>query len=200
MFQRDRVLAVILFVVVAGCDRTPKIARAQYDPEKSANEAMAIYDADKNGKIDATEMKKSPALVHGLANIDSDRDQCIDETELKTALEAYRSSNVWLRDLSVEVVRKGKPVEGVEVSLIPEMFLTGRIKPAVGITDAKGRAELKTEGQPYPGVQLGLFRGVLSRKDAAGKETLPAKFNVETTLGWEIRPDNRVALTIDLDR
>jgi hypothetical protein len=39
-----------------------------------------------------------------------------------------------------------------------------------------------------PGVPYGFYRIQVSRKDAEGKETIPARYNSETTLGQEVGP------------
>ena len=40
-----------------------------------------------------------------------------------------------------------------------------------------------------PGVQCGWFRIEISKKDASGKEMIPAAYNTESTLGAEIALD-----------
>ena len=42
-----------------------------------------------------------------------------------------------------------------------------------------------------PGLPCGLYRITVSKKGADGKETLPTKFNTETTLGREVSADPR---------
>ena len=59
-------------------------------------------------------------------------------------------------------------------------------KAAVGTTNEGGAFEPITEGVPIPGVQPGVFRIEVSKKDPSGAETIPAKYNTETTLGVEV--------------
>jgi hypothetical protein len=74
--------------------------------------------------------------------------------------------------------------------LEPEKFLGSGVKPASGVTDRDGSAALKAEGQDLPGVQFGFYRVRISKKDGQGRETLPARYNTQTTLGCEIAPDD----------
>jgi len=57
-----------------------------------------------------------------------------------------------------------------------------------GVTDAHGFAFPEGQNAKYPGIYLGLYRVEISKKED-GRETIPAKFNSETTLAIEAAPD-----------
>src|SRR5262249_28677062 len=103
----------------------------------------------------------------------------------------YQSSTVAQRSLGCQVLYDGNPLAGAQVTFVPEKFLGPAVKQASGKTDANGQAAIQIEGGADPGVHLGYYRVEVSRKDAAGKETLPARYNTQTTLGQEVAPDDR---------
>jgi hypothetical protein len=195
-----RFVGVVVLVTgafaLSGCGDS--LPRANFQSAKNAADAIAKYDANKDGKLDGAELKKCPSLLHSLAEIDTNNDKAIDVDELTQRIETYHSTA--LRGFVVRVARGQNPVPGVTVTFEPESFLTGTIKPASGVSDSNGYAEMKIEGELYPGAQPGLYRTIVSKKDSAGKETLPARFNTDSTLGWEVGPSNRLNVVIDLDR
>jgi hypothetical protein len=86
------------------------------------------------------------------------------------------------------VLLNGAPLADATVTLVPEGFLGGDFKPAEGTSDNTGFVPLKTEGQPVPGCAWGFFKVKVSKKDGAGKETIPARYNTDTILGCEVPP------------
>jgi len=89
------------------------------------------------------------------------------------------------------VLLDGQPLEGATVTFVPEKFLGPGIKPASGVSDAEGHVRLRTEGQDLPGVQCGIFRVVVSKKDSADQETIPGRYNTHTELGEEVGVSKR---------
>jgi hypothetical protein len=92
--------------------------------------------------------------------------------------------------LSLQVLLDGKPLSEAEITLVPETFMGSAVKSAKSMTDAGGACTCRIEGSQYPGIHPGIFRIMISKKDASGKEIVPAKFNTETTLGIEARQGN----------
>ncbi len=66
------------------------------------------------------------------------------------------------------------------------------VKQAQGTTSAAGSAELRLEGAERSGVHPGVYRSEVSKKDAAGQETIPSKYDTSTTLGTEVGMGSRV--------
>jgi hypothetical protein len=191
----------MISISLTGCGGAPApLAPIDFTPERHAAEAMAMYDANKDGKLDAAELKKCPALASALLEIDKNGDKCIDAAELTERFESFVRGGVSLSGVSPKIVRSGRPAAGVTVTLEPEKFMGGVIKSATGVSSPEGDAPVQTEGQSLPGAGIGYYQVILSQKDAAGKELLPAKFNSATTLGCEIAPGRRSSLVFDLDR
>jgi hypothetical protein len=87
------------------------------------------------------------------------------------------------------------------VTVVPEKFMAPGVRPARGVTSAGGSCEFQIEGKEYPGLHPGIFRIEVSKKDAGGRETVPAKYNTQTTLGIEAgrgNPDLFHGLVIQL--
>jgi hypothetical protein len=89
-------------------------------------------------------------------------------------------------------------LEGATVTLIPEKFLGDAVKPASGVTDGLGVANLATAGAEVPGVACGMYRVEVSKKNAVGRETIPTRYNQETILGVEVGPDRQGILRLAL--
>jgi hypothetical protein len=89
----------------------------------------------------------------------------------------------------------GRPLEGAEVTFEPAPFLGDNIKAAVDVTSPAGFAQPSIPADQRPtkdtpaGFQLGLYRVRVSKK-VNGQETIPAKYNTETTLGQQIATDD----------
>ena len=160
--------------------------------------ALAEYDANQDGFLDAQELEASPGLKSCLARYDTDKDGRLSRAELETSLAAFDQAQVGLLDTPFTVTLDGRPLEGAGVVFEPEPFLADVIKPARGTTDAGGVARMKTEGAPLPGCNLGIYRVRISKPDAGGRETLPARYNARTQLGIELGPDAKGPCAFDL--
>lgn len=182
------VLLLALLAVQVGCLGRPKrIYPPSIDAEDAAAEAMAAYDANKDGKIAGEELDKCASLKAGLAEIDKNSDGAITEEEIAGRIRVWQETKIGRTSFTCSVRRNGTPLADAEVKLVPEKFLGGDVIPATGKTDKRGSAMLSvptTGRQDYPGVQLGFYRVEITK----GSE-VPAKYNAETTLGVEVGPD-----------
>ena len=88
-------LAGMIALSFAGCGGGGTVPTATYSPDNVAAEAMKMYDANKDGKLDAGELKKCPGLADSLAEIDTNNDKCIDTAEI--AARNARCGNCSLR-------------------------------------------------------------------------------------------------------
>jgi hypothetical protein len=185
----------------AGCSGTPPaVTPPSFSARQATEAAMAEYDTNKDGFLDAQELQRCPALAHGLKNIDKNGDKKISAEELKERLESFAASDVGLVGIPCSVLLDGTPLGGATVTLRPEKFMGEAFKPATGVSDERGHVILKTEGQSVPGTRWGYFRIEVSKQDASGKEMLPARYNTATTLGQEIGVQRREAIAIRVTR
>lgn len=198
-----RLFAAGCLLFVCGCWGPTPIPQTGYSPDQITSAAMARCDANKDGKLDSTELKQCPSIAFALAEIDTNNDRAVSADELRARVVEYIESKIFLsQGPEVRVVRGSKGVANVTVSLVPEDFMGDSFRTVTGTTVDYGTAQLKAEGQAYPGAQLGFYKVMLSLKDSSGKETLPARFNSATNYGVEVGPlgKNRMSLSIDLDK
>ncbi len=174
---------------IAGCRRGPaRVLPPKISPSSAANAAMAKYDTNKDGYLDAKELEKAPALRSALKEIDANGDGKISADEIAARIAQWQATGVGLTTLTARVTLDGQPLEDATVTLVPEEFLGSEMQKAVGKTNKGGAAGMSIEHPPAPqyrGVQQGLYRVEIS-KIVNGKETIPSKYNAETTLGVEV--------------
>jgi hypothetical protein len=186
----------LVTLLIGACNYGPAaIKPPSIDPDGSAEQAMEMYDANGDGRIAADELEKAPGLKAALKRMDSNADQAVDADEIASRIRIWQGTRLGVLPLGLTVIFDGRALEGATVTLEPESFLGSDIKASIATTDEFGGSgpSVPKEQRPDPertpsGVQLGLYRVKIS-KVVGGKELIPSKFNVNTTLGQEIAPD-----------
>ena len=152
---------------------------------------MELYDTDGDGSIDATELEAAPALRAAMRQLDTNGNGSVDAAELAARIEAWEESKIGLAPVQCSVKLDGRPLIGAEVVYETEPYLADAIPTAIGKTNKFGRAKMsipkdqRPTADTPPGVRFGLYKVRISvLKD--GKETIPARYNSDTTLGQEI--------------
>ena len=186
----------LVALLAPGC--AARVEAPPLGPKAAGARALADYDRNKDGFLDARELEQCPGLKSRLARLDKDRDGRLSPGEIENLLEGYRDSGIGLMEVVCRVTLGGKPLAGAEVDLAPEPFRGDGVKPARGTTDERGRARPQVEGAPLRGCHLGAYRVRISKKDARGRETLPARYNVQTQLGIEVGPGMEGGYTFHL--
>ena len=191
MFLRGMIGFVLAASVLmdAGCSRRlSRVYPPSIDASSAAAKAVEMYDADGNGAMSGAELDKCPGLKAALAKIDGSGQGKITAEKIAARIKQWQETGIGRMQLFCTVLRNGKPLAGAEVKFVPEKFLGDEIKTASGKTNSRGRAALSvatsSRADP-PGVALGLYRVEISK---AG-ESIPAKYNSETTLGQEVAVD-----------
>jgi hypothetical protein len=180
-----------LFSLVGCGGSTIHIDQPSLNPASAALQAMSACDANKNSNLDGEELNKLPSVLAALARIDKNNDKTVSEAELKERLSSYVSAANATMQVSLAFYLDGNPLEGAQVTLVPEAFLEASHKRITGTTDSSGGLMPTQEGLAVSGVYTGLYRVEISWKDASsGQERLPARYNTATTLGVEIALDN----------
>ncbi len=182
----------------AGCFGPPRIKGPDLDPKASAAQAMELYDTDKDGLIAGAELDACPAFKRGLeeipnsggqkrSDIDSDGDGALSEAEIADRIQYFVDSKLGvMKGLGCRFTYKGRPLAGATITFEPEPFMADYIEPAVGETDVAGACSLNRQNNPLGGITVGFYKIIVSRPNRSGKETMPEKYNTETTLGQEI--------------
>jgi hypothetical protein len=186
-------LAGSLLAQLVGCsvNEPARIAVPDLSPSQAAKAAIAEFDSNGDGFLDEKELEKCPGLKKCWKDWDTNNDGRLSEDEIAAALQRYRDNKLGLVMVRCRVLLDGQPLEGATVTFVPEKFLGPGIKPASGVSDADGHVRLRTEGQDLPGVQCGIFRVVVSKKDSADQETISSRYNANTELGEEVGGEKR---------
>jgi hypothetical protein len=193
-------LCLVLLVgwaVTAGC--SPKggaIRLPNYSPAEAAAQAIAQYDKNGDGVLDAKELEQSPALKSAFKALDKNKDGKVSADELADRLTVIRERQGIL-NVGALVTQNDSPLSGATVALVPEKFMGPSVKPGTGVTDAGGNVVFQVEGLDVRGVAWGFYRIEVSKKKG-DQETIPRRYNSETILGVEIGPDLRQPVAIKL--
>lgn len=171
------------------CSSAPtRLAAPSFNSGAAGVAAVAAYDKNSNGKIELVEM--SPALKVCVKDKSSgnphdvDGDGALNAAEITARIDSYLQDRIGLTIAPCVITLDKNPLSGATVTFVPEPFLADTIQPASGTTDSAGMVVPKVEGKT--GLLPGLYKIEISKKDASGKETLPAKYNTQTELGREI--------------
>jgi hypothetical protein len=192
-------LALAGILQTAGCvppDRR-RVNPPALSPAEAAKQAMTNYDTNKDGFLDAAELEKSPPLKAALERIDANKDGKLSAEEIESRLRTYRDNNIGMMATTARIFLDTVPLEGAKVTLVPEPFLGSAFKRATGVTNDNGYVAFQTDGESVEGVACGLYRLEVSKNDG-GKEIIPARYNVQTTLGFELAQDKRQGLVFYL--
>lgn len=178
-------LGIGIFVAFSGCNsEPPPVEVPKWDPPLQAARGIELYDKNSDGKIDSSEM--SPGLKAALDGIDTDNDGSISEPELTARIQAFADTELGLIGVQGLVSYGGRKVPDAKVTFEPESFLADAISPATGTVGADGYYSMQTEGQDIDAVQPGIYTVRITKPDASGGETLPARFNSKSELGTEV--------------
>jgi hypothetical protein len=190
MGVRGWLLVLVLISSAAGCG-SRRIAIPSLDPSAMTSRALTDYDTNRDGFLDAKELERCPGLKSALPGIDKNKDGRLSREELLAYFTSLAEIRAGLQRTTCRVLLDGEPLSGATVTAEPEAFMGGAAKPAQGVTDNTGQAELTVEGGVLPGCNLGIYRLRISKTDPQGQETLPPQYNKQTQLGLEVSQNVR---------
>lgn len=196
MIARASLSLSVIVMLAVGCSRPVEIPAI--DPTAVTSRALDEYDHNKDGFLDASELERCPGLKAALPSADKDRDGRFSRDELHEYFSQLAQSKTGLQQVLCRVTLDKKPLAGATITLEPEAFMGGKVKPAKGTTDDRGEARFQIEGAPQPGCNLGVYR-VRITKAVNGTETLAERYNTRTQLGIEVSPSMRGRTVFSLD-
>jgi hypothetical protein len=170
----------------SGCASGPKtLPAAKYNPSAMADAVLREYDRDGSGSLEGAELDACPGLKAALAGIDTNRDGSLSRDELVARFGAYQAAGTV--SVPITVTLDGNPLADATLTFTPESCMDPSVKAATARTDETGAvASYEATGTGYAGLHAGLYRVAISKPDEAGNETLPARYNAQTTLGCEV--------------
>jgi hypothetical protein len=202
---------VLVAMLAAGCSTRPAVEAPSFSPDEVAQRAIAQYDKNGDGALDATEVEQCPGLQNLLKELDRGKDEDgkplsgthrqgkLTADEIAKRLEDFQATHIGRLGISCRVKLDGDPLVGATVTLVPEAFLGESFKRAGGVSDDRGYVRFQIEGQEGSGVACGYYRIEVSKLDNNSQETLPARYNKRTMLGREVSPLARVGMMINLN-
>ncbi len=188
-------LASLLLAFTASCQRGPApVKQPSINASSAGKLAMEQYDTNQDGKVAGDELEKAPSLKAALKRLDTDGDGGVSADEVAARVNAWKEMKTAMTGVPCKVTLDGQPVVGATVTLEPESFLGDEVKTASATTNTFGMAgpAIPKEQRPDPtlpgGANFGFYKVRIS-KVVNGRETIPARYNTETTLGLEVAYD-----------
>ncbi|NOY41060.1 MAG: hypothetical protein GXP26_04370 [Planctomycetes bacterium] len=184
-------ISIAWLLVLNGCSgQAKRILPPEINAKEAGATAISSHDTDGDKILSGKELLEVPSLKSGMRDLDKNDDGGLSADEISQEIEAWKAAKVGLVLPGCQVTLDGRPLEGATVTLMPEPFLGENVKSASGVTDTMGRvvlaiAEEHRMDPSATGVQCGYFQVRIS-KQQDGKETLPARYNVNTTLGCKV--------------
>lgn len=179
----------VVLAFFAGCSsRAPE--KPKLTPEESGAQAIKEYDSDANGSISKVEAEAAPGLLAAFDKVDADGNGELTAEEIATRIVYYQTATSWVINGTCKVTYRRQPLPGAKVVFEPESFLGPSFHPCSGVTNERGEAFITRDApDSVPGIYLGFYRVRITKEKKNGSELLPAKYNEETTLGFEANND-----------
>jgi len=185
-----------LIAAISGCGGgAVRIKPPSINANSAAAKAMELYDTNGDGALGSVELEQSPGLNAAMETVDTDSDGRISESEIADRIRAWQATKAGICVVNCFITLDKTPLEGATIIFEPEGFLEDQLCTAVAYTDSSGAfsPSIPKKDRPSPeipfGIQLGFFKIRVS-KEVHGKETIPAIYNTETTLGQQIANDD----------
>ena len=196
---RGRALGLVAVCLLAAAACQPsggsRVDPPSVDWEGAAEVAIKNYDKDGDGSLTETELTACPGLLVVMDQYDTTGDKQLSAEEISARLEEKYSRSAGLTTIQCRVTLDGRPLSGATVRYVPEAFLESVVKAAEGVTDQYGLASVAIPDEQLPDDQRGLGAlqmGVYRVEITHPSQSIPAKYNAQTTLGYELHPgDNR---------
>jgi len=192
---------VSLLLTMPACNSGPSHIRPpSVSASGAADEAMELYDADADGFLAGPELDKVPGLKAAMDTLDADSDGKVSGDEIAARIEACQASGIGVALVLCTVKMDGQPLAGATVTFEPESFLGDAVLAGDGVTEITGMVKPRIPKEKRPvsdmpgGLQPGFYRIKVS-KQVNGKETVPAMYNTESTLGQQIAVDDPAVTT-----
>jgi hypothetical protein len=184
------VLMLVALTLQIGCSGAPgRVPTPAVDAEDATQQAIELYDRDRDGRLNGQELKACPPLVDATSVYDTNNDGILSQVELIAGIGSWESRGVGATVLPFTLRFEGRPLEGATVKLVPVPFLADVIAPASGVSDQAGTGTLAIDSDKRPPnvpanlpvVQPGLYLVEITHPTIS----IPEVYNKASTLGLE---------------
>jgi len=152
--------------------------------------ALELYDANGDGALDGDELRRCPGIRSMLSVYDQDSNGRVDRAEVAQRLGQLFKNRVGATQLRTRVTYHGRPLKDAAVLFEPEPYLGDEVQTARGKTNAHGSAQMGIGQEKLPKnlrhmmlVHYGTYKVRITHPTIK----LPAKYNSDTTLGYETK-------------
>jgi hypothetical protein len=191
-------------LLAVGCSRGPaRVEAPAVDPVSAADQAIELYDANKDQALSEEELNRCPGINTMLSLYDQDGNRRIDRQEIARRIGELYENRVGLTQLRSRVTYRGRPLSEATIVFEPEPYLGKELQSAQGTTNTHGSAQMGIAEENLPEnvrnmklVQYGTYKVRITHP----KIKLPAKYNSETTLGYETKMGDPFATFTLMDR
>ncbi len=186
-----------LSLAFVGCGRGPaRIDAPDIDPESAADKAIELYDSNNDNSLSEEELAQCPGIRSMVSLYDKDENKSVDRAEVAQRLGELFKNRVGLTQLRSRVTYRGRPLSDAIIVFEPEPYLGDEVQTARGTTDSNGSAQMAIAEEHLPEnvrtmklLQYGTYKVRITHP----KIQLPARYNSETTLGYETKMGNPFA-------
>jgi hypothetical protein len=185
-FRLGAQLGIAAAIAVGCSSNTSRVYPPKYNP-LAGSAALASFDTNNSGKLDKTELAQVPSLLSAIESIDSDQNGEISAAEIDARIKNWLDSKVGEMSVSCEVHLDGQPLADAEIVFEPESFLGSSVHPLMGKTASDGSAGMSMADEfladkRYAGGACGFYKIRITHPS----QSIPARYNTETTLGCEV--------------
>jgi len=195
----------VVTLAVSGCGRAP--VRPMEIASNAGAQAVAKYDANKDGVLDYDELAKAPGLQAAVAKIKKlvkRRGEVPSENDLRSAkitaeeidarIQEWKARGTGRVKVICQLFRRQadgttEPIQNALIKFVPEDFLGPGLTTGTGTTDRTGTATVSQPsrggGDPDRGMSPGFYRVEITKEG----EEIPEKYNTATILGQEVAVD-----------
>lgn len=202
--SRSTVVLLASVASFASCNFGPsRVQQPGINAARAGSQAIEMYDKNSDGIVSGDELEHAPALKAALPRLDTNSDKGVSADEVTARVNAWKAMQTAMTSVRCHITLDGQPLAGAEVVFEPESFLGDEIKTATGTTNQFGDVAptISKEDRPDPklpgGVHFGLYKVHIS-KQANARETIPPRYNTQTTLGQEVSYDDPGVLNNNL--
>ncbi|RIK81814.1 MAG: hypothetical protein DCC67_07880 [Planctomycetota bacterium] len=178
-------------VAAAGCSTEPsKIDIPVIDASAAASDAVSLADKNGDAGISKDEAQVAPSLNAEFDKYDADKDGKLVADEIKARIDSWTAQGAKVVPISFYVKMDGRPLAGAKVVLEPEPFMGDVLASAESMVSASGACgptvpkELLSKE-----ITVGMFCGLYRMNITHPEKSIPAKYNEQTELGLEVAPD-----------
>lgn len=178
-------------VIAAGCARGPaRVTAPRIAAPRAAAAAIGLCDRDGNGMLSPSESAASPGLAAAFEQIDTDHDGSLSAAEIAARIADWANHGVGIVTQPVQITLNGRPLAGGRVEFVPEPYVARWLKPAASDIAPNGICSPTLPPIDLPqGVRTGVHCGLYTVRITHPTLKVPARYNAESILGIEVRPD-----------